>query len=86
MTNLEKELATKMAKELSDEIDWELISDMMIAVGWTKVTMDRFDNRFHSIDIRDWLTDTCKGHYKHRGSIFMFEKVEEAEWFSLRWL
>ena len=86
MTDLEDELTEKMSKLLAEEIDWELISDMMIAVGWTKVTLDRLKDRYHSIDIQDWLNDNCKGHYKQRSRTFVFEKAEDAEWFSLRWL
>jgi hypothetical protein len=84
--SLENEIADKMAKTLAEEIDWELLVDMMCAVGWTKVVIGRLKDRYHSIDIQDWLTNNCKGHYRQRGSIFVFEKVEEAEWFSLRWL
>lgn len=82
----EGEVANQMSKLIQEEIDWELITDMMLAVGWTKVTMDKIKDRYHSIDIQLWLDSNCKGHYKNRGSIFMFEKAEEAEWFSLRWL
>lgn len=85
-TLLEGEVANQMSMLIQEEIDWELITDMMIAVGWTKITLDRFKDRYQSIDIQLWLDEHCRGHYKNRGGTFMFEKAEEAEWFSLRWL
>lgn len=86
MTDLEEELSEKMSAILAEEIDWELIVDLMVSVGWTRVRLERFDHRHHAIDIHDWLVENCSGHYKSRGSTFVFEKAEEAEWFSLRWL
>lgn len=85
MTDLEEELSQKMSAILAEEIDWELITDMMVSVGWTKVHLERFQNRYHSVDVHNWLNENCSGHYKSRGSTFIFEKEEEAEWFSLRW-
>lgn len=83
---VEDVIVGELATILQEEIDWELMTDMMIAVGWTKVTLYRFKDRYHSIDIQLWLNENCKGDYRNRGSIFMFQKAEEAEWFSLRWL
>lgn len=87
-TDIDKntDLHEQAAKILAEEIDWELMCDMMVAVGWTKVELARFKDRHHSIDIKLWLDENCCGHYKNRGSTFMFQKAEEAEWFSLRWL
>lgn len=85
-SQLEDEIANNMAMAISEEIDWELLVDMMVAVGWTKITLSRFNDRHHSVDIQTWLDENCTGHYKNRGSTFVFEKSKEAEWFSLRWL
>lgn len=80
------DMENELAKVLAEEIDWEILTDIMISSGWTKVSIDRFRDRYHSIDIQSWLDDNCKGHYKNRGSTFVFEKAEDAEWFSLKWL
>lgn len=84
--HVEDAIADSLAIILQEEIDWELMTDMMIAVGWTKVVLGRFKDRYHSVDVQLWLDANCKGHYRNRGSTFMFQKAEEAEWFSLRWL
>lgn len=84
--HVEDAIADSLAIILQEEIDWELMTDMMIAVGWTKVVLERFKDRYHAIDIELWLDENCSGHYRNRGSTFMFQKAEEAEWFSLRWL
>ena len=79
-------MASELATVLQEEIDWELITDALCSIGWVKVELERFKDRYHAIDIGLWLDENCKGHYRTRGSTFMFQKVEEAEWFSLRWL
>lgn len=83
---VEDVIVGELATILQEEIDWELMTDMMIAVGWTKVVLERFKDRYHVIDIELWLDENCSGHCRNRGSTFMFQKAEEAEWFSLRWL
>lgn len=80
------DLHSQAAKILQEEIDWEIMCDMMIALGWTKVELTRFDNRYHAIDIGDWITKNCTGNHRNHGKTFMFQNTKDAEWFSLRWL
>ena len=83
---VEDVIADELATVLQEEIDWELITDALVSIGWARVELGRFNDRYHAIDIQLWLDETCKGHYRNRGTTFMFQKPEEAEWFSLRWL
>lgn len=86
MISLEEELSEKMSKLLAEEIDREIMIDMLVLTGWTKVELDRLKDRYESIDIELWIDDNCTGKYTKLGRTFVFEKKEDAEWFSLRWL
>lgn len=79
------EIEDELAKQLADEIDAEIIADMLVASGWTKVLL-HFRDRYHSVDITDWANVNCTGKYRRCGKYFVFQKAEEAEWFILRWL
>lgn len=82
----DKDLEGELAKVLQEEIDWEIMTDMMVTLGWVKVNLNHFKDRYQSIDIQEWLNANCKGHYMNRSTMFIFQKAEDAEWFSLKWL
>lgn len=86
MTELEEELSAKMSELLREEIDRELMIDMLVATGWTKVELERLKDRYQSIDIELWIDENCTGKHTKLGRTFVFEKKQDAEWFSLRWL
>ena len=86
MTELEEELSAKMSELLREEIDRELLIDMLVATGWTKVELERLKDRYQSIDIELWIDENCTGKHTKLGRTFVFEKKQDAEWFSLRWL
>lgn len=86
MTDLEEELLEQAARILAEEIDWETMADMLVSVGWTMVNLPRINDRYQSIDIELWIEENCKGKHQKRSKTFVFERKEDAEWFSLRWL
>jgi len=83
--NLEKEIAAEMSKEISQAIDFELLTDVLVACGWHTVKLPSLFNRKRSIDIMDWCHSDCKGKWKHNGRTFVFENQGDAVNFALRW-
>ena len=83
---LEEEIITSIAKRMADEIDWGIMSDMLVKSGWVMVKLNYFKDRYQSIDIELWIDENCKGKYKKCSTQFLFEKKEDAAWFKLRWL
>jgi hypothetical protein len=82
-------IATAYAKIIQEEIDNEIMIDMMKMNGWYVVTLSRFMNMKHPIEIEEWCNLTIgedKKKWTHYGTTFLFKKKEYAEWFSLRWL
>lgn len=87
MTQLEDTLfSEELSKILAEEIDREIMLDMLVATGWTKVELERLKDRYQSIDIALWIDENCTGNHTKLGSTFVFEGKQDAEWFSLRWL
>lgn len=84
--NLEDEIAKELSTELQSEIDFEILSDVLVkSCGWTKVTLTRFFSRKHSINILMWCEENIKNTFQHRGSTFIFQDAGDAVNFTLRW-
>ncbi len=84
--NLEEEIANNLSNEISKEIDFGVLSSMLVELGWRKVTLTRFFSRKHSIDILMWCEEHIKHPFEHHGSTFVFQNEGDAVNFSLRWL
>lgn len=86
--DLEQELTEKLSLEMAEQIDWELLTDMMLSVGWTKITISEpWSNMTASFahEIKQWCRENLTGNYNARGRVWIFEKAQDAEWFMLRW-
>ena len=83
--NLEEQIANDLSHELSKSIDFELLTDVLLACGWHKVKLASLLNRKRSVDILDWCYSNCKGKWKHNGSTFVFENQGDAVNFTLIW-
>jgi len=86
MMKLEEHIAEDMAREMSEEIDFDVMKDLLTESGWYTVQLLTLGSREKSIDIKDWVTKNCKRGFVSRGRTFIFKSKKEAEWFSLRWL
>lgn len=83
---LSDQYAGMMADEIQKEIDNEIMIDMLVLGGWTKVELERLKGRHESIDIEEWVNENCTGKHTKLGRTFVFEKKQDAEWFILKWL
>ena len=77
-----EELGTQMQSAIDREILWGILIDMM---GWTRVTLDRFTDNNHAVDITYWLKDNVHNEYQREGADFLFENSQDAMMFILRW-
>jgi hypothetical protein len=80
--NIQNEYLDKLGDDMSKEIDYEILADVL---RWTKVELPPFDSRYNAVDIADWCNDNCTGKFMNFGVKFAFEKSKDAEWFILRW-
>lgn len=85
----EDEILESMALEIQQEIDNEIMINIMKMNGWFVVTLDRFKDMNHPVDIEEWCNFTIgedKKKWNNYGTTYLFKKKQYAEWFSLRWL
>jgi len=54
------------------------------AQGWTCVSISRFQDNNHAVDITMWLEENVK-NYERNGRDFIFENSKDATMFILRW-
>jgi hypothetical protein len=82
---LGEELSGAMATAIQEEIDWEIMCDLMIRVGWHRVEANTEYNIDDYCTVKEWLNQNIKNHYKCRHGTWLFEQSEDAAWFALRW-
>jgi len=73
-----------MAQDISAEIDWNVLTAMLIETGWVKVTLSPMTSET-SNEIDTWITDNVKDKHMARGLVWVFENEVEATMFALRW-
>lgn len=85
MQDLEEEIKNQFSKELSDEIDAEIIAGMMIEMGWHLVELGSLVSNHRAIDIKEWCEENVKHKYQSIGHKFIFSDSGDAVNFTLRW-
>ncbi len=84
--NLEEEITKELADKMQSEMDFHILSDMLVqSCGWHKVTLSRFRDNHHAIDIRLWCEEHIKHPFESRGASFVFENQGDAINFTLKW-
>jgi hypothetical protein len=83
---LEEKMLKRAGKELADEIDWGILSALLIESGWTKLIRKPFASKEEAVDISDWIENSRIGQVRSLGTVWLFEKEQDAIMFSLRWL
>ena len=85
MSDLEDEVITEMANQMSKEIDFEILSGMLCELGWRKIILSPMTME-QSQELDDWTKNNVKGHFETMGLVWVFEDEADANWFALRWL
>lgn len=79
------EVMDRLAKEMAEEIDFDVIATIKIKDGWHSVKLDRFKNNNHAIDIRYWAEEHSNSGFINRGTHYVFEDAGDAVNFTMRW-
>lgn len=83
--NLQDQIMEELSTQMQSEMDFEILSDMLVELGWTRVIISRFQNNHRAVDIKYWLEENARGFWESRGSTFVFENKGDAVNFTLRW-
>ena len=75
----------KMTDDLRQEIDFGILSDILLENGWTPVEFIPFTYSKQAKDIADWAEQHCVGKWRHHGVNFVFERAADATAAILKW-
>lgn len=84
-TSLMEQVAAETAKQIQEQIDFQIIADMLVQMGWIKLTFSPYQDEKTAADIKFWLKHHCKGKCKSLDDTWLFENEKDAMWFMLRW-
>ena len=81
----DQELIDSMSKLIQEDIDWGILSTILISSGWTAVDAV-ITTRSNDPDIVDkWFAENIKGSHRYNNGHWLFENAADAAWFILRW-
>lgn len=75
----------KMSQDLANEIDFGILSDILLENGWTPVEFIPFTYSKQAKDIANWAEQHCVGKWRHHGVKFVFERAADATAAILKW-
>ena len=83
--NIEEDILNKAGKRMADEIDFQILVDMLVQIGWRKVILSPMTIE-DGIEVDYWTAKHVKGNFETMGLVWVFEQEEDANWFALRWM
>ena len=85
--NLQDQILEELGEQMHSAIDFKILTDVLVkSCGWHRVSLERFQNNRHAVDISNWCHDNIKNSWKRNGSHFIFEDIGDAVTFTLKWL
>lgn len=81
--NIDEDMA-RIAKELQEEIDAQVLISVMRDSGWFKVVLREF-NVYTNPDIDVWCRENNLEYHRFK-TTFMFKNEADATMFRLRWI
>lgn len=85
MNSVEQDIINAAGSRMAAEIDFTILSDMLVEIGWTKVVLSPMTwENGALIDL--WIEQNVKGNHQTMGLVWIFEREQDASWFKLRWL
>ena len=82
--DLEKEIMDTLAKEITQEIDFEVMSSVLIDMGWHKIKLTPMTWE-QSCDVDRWVNEKVQGKHYTMGLVWIFEEQADAVNFTLKW-
>jgi hypothetical protein len=79
------EIEEDLAQAMRLAIDWQILSDLMISIGWTKVDVPSGLTLDQNREIQQWIKKHCRGRTKFGYETWLFEDPKDAMWFTLKW-
>ncbi len=84
--NIQDEIVNELASKMQSEIDYQILSDMLVELGWCRVFINYAPPERSWADVKQWAEDNCRGNHQEHNGIWLFENQQDANWFTLRWI
>lgn len=84
--NIDDLIGEEFSKRIQEEIDWEIMADIFIQLGWHRVSYEPRTSETIAKEMKDWLAENCIGNYQFREGTAVFEKEQDLIMYKLRWL
>jgi hypothetical protein len=85
--NMQDEILEELDSQMHSAIDFEILTDVLVkSCGWHRVSLERFRDNRHAVDITTWCQDNVKNQWKRNGCHFIFENTGDAVNFTFKWL
>jgi hypothetical protein len=84
---MQDEILEELDSQMHSAIDFEILTDVLVkSCGWHRVSLERFRDNRHAVDITTWCQDNVKNQWKRNGCHFIFENTGDAVNFTFKWL
>ena len=80
--SLQEHILNDLAKEISQEIDNEVMCELLEEDGWVKV---RAQKHHDFNDIVEWVNKNKTGEVFGHKYVWAFTEEKDATWFALHW-
>lgn len=84
MPKLEPEIIEAAARELADDIDFQVMRELLLESGWSEAVLKPMTWE-QSAEIDIWTSQNIKKGFYTRGLVWLFKDAKEATWFRLKW-
>lgn len=81
----EEDIAERFAAHLQKELDWEFITDALVASGWHQAEIVPFSRPELQRAVLEWVKTNVQGRYNNFETRYVFENEKDAVLFSLKW-
>lgn len=86
VVDLQDEYLMKLSRDMAATMDFGIMSAMLEQQGWHYVEIPHFSSRLYAADVANWVEDHCQGLHHNCGTKYIFQNIEDASMFVLRWL
>ena len=78
-------LTRLLAKDIQDEIDWQILNEMGVGRDWTEIKYSSDASRASQKEVKEWCDDKFTGGFFAFSDRIMIAGEEDIVKFMLRW-
>lgn len=81
---LEDFMMEKLSREMSTSIDFSILCDSLVTVGWTVVEVD-YSHKQRWDDVMSWADENLVDDFQEHAGKWLIKDAKDAIMFKLRW-